>query len=345
MPFFTNSSLGMIIPIIFLLSSFETQPIKAQTLKIATLAPEGSEWTEALHRIDQRIREATNDSVQLKVYAGGIQGDEPVVLRKMRIGQLHGGGFAGPSMSQILPDILALQLPFLFHNYNEVDFVLENTKDLFSKRYRQRGYINLGWADIGFVHILSKVPISTLEDIQSHPVWRLEGEPITEILFRLGNAYSVPLTIPDVLMGLQTDLVSVAYASPAAAIVLQWFSRVSYINELPINFALGSFLLSERAYNKIPEAYRQTLRAISEEEMRALSLEMRRENVEALAVLKSNGVQINKVSGLDLNTFEELVKETVEELLKGPMPPDTHSQIQTLLEQFRQEKRAKTNAN
>ena len=56
--------------------------------------------------------------------AGGIQGDEPVVIRKMRIGQLHGGGFAGPSMSQILPDILALQLPFLFRDYNEVDFVL-----------------------------------------------------------------------------------------------------------------------------------------------------------------------------------------------------------------------------
>ncbi len=345
MPFFTNSSLGMILPIIFLLSSFDAQPIKAQTLKIATLAPEGSGWTEALHRIDQRIREATNDSVQLKVYAGGIQGDEPVVLRKMRIGQLHGGGFAGPSMSQILPDILALQLPFLFRDYSEVDFVLENTKDLFSKRYRKRGYVNLGWADIGFVHLLSQVPISTLGDIQSHPVWRLEGEPITEILFRLGNVYSAPLTIPDVLLGLQTNLVSVVYASPAAAIVLQWFSRVSYINELPINFALGAFLLSDRAYNSIPEAYRQTLRAISEEEMRALSLEMRRENVEALSVLQSNGVQINKVSALDLNTFEELVQETVEELLKGPMPPDTHSQVQTLLEHFREEKRDKTNAN
>ena len=43
-------------------------------------------------------------------------------------------------MSQILPDILALQLPFLFSDYNEVDFVLENTKENFSERYRQRGY-------------------------------------------------------------------------------------------------------------------------------------------------------------------------------------------------------------
>ena len=345
MPFFTNFSLGMILPIIFLLSSFEAQPIRAQTLKIATLAPEGSSWTEALHRINKRIKKATNDSVQLKVYAGGIQGDEPVVLRKMRIGQLQGGGFAGPSMSQILPDILALQLPFLFSDYNEVDFVLENTKENFSKRYRQRGYVNLGWADIGFVHLLSQVPISTLEDIQSHPVWRLEGEPITEILFRLGNVYSAPLTIPDVLLGLQTDLVSVVYASPVAAIVLQWFTRVSYINEFPINFALGAFLLSERAYNSIPQTYRQILRAISEEEMRTLSLEMRRENVEALAVLQSNGVQINKVSASELNTFEDLVEETVEELLKGPMPLETHSQVQALLEQFRKEKRAKLNAN
>ena len=85
--FFINFSLGMILPIIFLLSSFEARPIRAQTLKIATRAPEGSGWTEALHRINKRIKKATNDSVQLKVYAaGGIQGDEPVVIRKMRIG-------------------------------------------------------------------------------------------------------------------------------------------------------------------------------------------------------------------------------------------------------------------
>ena len=337
----TNILLSIAFLTSFLSSGFIAEPLGAQTLKIATLAPEGSGWTEALHRIDRRIRVATADSVQLKIYAGGIQGDERVVLRKMRIGQLHGGGFAGPSMSQILPDILALQLPFLFGDYQEVDYVLDNTKADFSNRYKQKGFVFLGWADIGFVHLLSQVPISSLDDIKSHPVWRLEGEPITEILFRLGNVRSIPLTIPDVLLGLQTDLVKVVYSSPAAAIVLQWFTRVSYINEQPINFALGAFLLSERAFNTLSPKHGDTLRQISEEEMRALTLEMRHENSKALTVLENNGVQLNNVSPSDLDSFKKLVQQTIEELIEGPMPPELHNRVQGLLIQYRENKRRK----
>tara|TARA_Y100000589_G_scaffold68502_1_gene60178 strand:- start:402 stop:1148 length:747 start_codon:yes stop_codon:yes gene_type:complete len=242
-------------------------------------------------------------------------------------------------MSQILPDILALQLPFLFGDYREVDYVLDNTKADFSNRYKQKGFVFLGWADIGFVHLLSQVPISNLDDIKSHPVWRLEGEPITEILFRLGNVRSIPLTIPDVLLGLQTDLVKVVYSSPAAAIVLQWFTRVSYINEQPINFALGAFLLSERAFNTLSQTHRDALRQISEEEMRALTLEMREENSEALTVLQNNGVQLNSVSPSDLDSFKELVKQTIEELIEGPMPPELHDRVQGLLAQYREKQR------
>ena len=339
----TNILLSVAFLTSFLFPSLIAEPLCAQTLKIATLAPEGSGWTEALHRIDRRIRAATADSVQLKIYAGGIQGDERVVLRKMRIGQLHGGGFAGPSMSQILPDILALQLPFLFGDYREVDYVLDNTKADFSNRYKQKGFVFLGWADIGFVHLLSQVPISNLDDIKSYPVWRLEGEPITEILFRLGNVRSIPLTIPDVLLGLQTDLVKVVYSSPAAAIVLQWFTRVSYINEQPINFALGAFLLSERAFSTLSQTHRDALRQISEEEMRALTMEMRQENSEALTVLQNNGVQLNNVSPSDLDSFKELVKQTIEELIEGPMPPELHDRVQGLLAQYREKQRKELN--
>lgn len=331
---FTNTVFCSLITV-FIYSSLTASTLCAQTLKIATLAPEGSGWTKALQRIDKRIRDATSDSVRLKVYSGGIQGDEGVVLRKMRIGQLHGGGFAGPSMSQILPDILALQLPFLFRNYGEIDFVLENTKIDFMNRYSQRGYVHLGWADIGFVHLLSQEPISNLDDIKSYSVWRLEGEPITEILFRLGNIQSIPLTIPDVLLGLQTNLVNVAYASPAAAIVLQWFTRVSYINELPINFAIGAFILSQRAFDTLSPSHKKILRSISEEEMRNLSLQMRRENKEALAVLEANGVQLNMVSDADVKTFRSLVEKTVEELKSGPLPESMHGRVQALLSQYR----------
>ncbi|MDE2734408.1 MAG: TRAP transporter substrate-binding protein DctP, partial [Gemmatimonadota bacterium] len=129
-------------------------------LKIATLAPEGSSWAKVLRTIDADVRRETNGNVGFKIYPGGVQGDEKVVLRKMRIGQLHGGNFGGQGVSQTLPDVLALQMPFLFDSYAEVDYVLEKMDAFYRQGYEERGYVFLGWADIGFVHILSQQPVA-----------------------------------------------------------------------------------------------------------------------------------------------------------------------------------------
>ena len=72
-----------------------------------------------------------------------------------------GADLRGLSMSQILPDILALQLPFLFGDYREVDYVLDNTKADFSNRYKQKGFVFLGWADIGFTFTITGANIKS----------------------------------------------------------------------------------------------------------------------------------------------------------------------------------------
>ena len=104
-------------------------------LKIATLAPESSNWVKSLRNIDREVREATDDRVGLKIYPGGVQGDEKVVLRKIRIGQLHGGGFGGQGISQIFPDLLALEMPFLFNDYGEIEHVLGAMDDFYRQGY------------------------------------------------------------------------------------------------------------------------------------------------------------------------------------------------------------------
>ena len=127
----------------------------AQILKIATLAPEGSGWVRALRDIDRDVQKQTNGAVRLKLYPGGVQGDEDVMIRKIRVGQLNGGGFGGTGVSDIFPDVLAIEIPFLFDNYEEIEYVLEQTYAFYMNGYKNRGYILLGWSDVGFVHIFS----------------------------------------------------------------------------------------------------------------------------------------------------------------------------------------------
>ena len=305
-------------------------------LKIATLAPEGSSWVKAVRAIDEDVRRKTSGRVGLKIYPGGVQGNEKVVLRKIRIGQLHGGGFGGQGISQIFPDILALEMPFLFNDYAEIEHVLAGMDEFYRAGYEAKGYVFLGWADIGFVHILSQQPVRTVEDIRSLKVWQLADEPITEVLFRLAGVQSIPLTIPDVLLGLQTNLVDVVYASPAAAIVFQWFTRVKYVTRLPINYTLGALLVDKRAFAKISTEDQELILGIAHGHMAALSIQSRRENDEAMTVLEANGLQIVEASPADVATFKNLVVAAEAELTGKAFSTQAHSLIQQHLREFRQ---------
>lgn len=305
---------SLVIYLILIFSS-SLQASATQLIKVATLAPDGSSWVKALRAIDTEIREGTEDAIGLRIYPGGVQGEEEVMIRKMRVGQLHGAGFGGTGVSELFADVLALETPFLFANYEEVDYVLEQMHDYYVQGYEDNGYVLLGWADVGFIHLLSKEPIAGVDDIRNIKVWRLQGEPITGVLFKKAGVTSVPLSIPDVLLGLQTNLVEVVYASPAAAIVLQWFTKVTHFTDLPINYALGAFLVDKRVFDRLAPHHGELLLSVSRKHMHEQMASSRVQNQEALEVLEQQGLVRVIPPEEEIRGFRELVDESMPELV------------------------------
>ena len=287
----------------------------SQSIKVATLAPDGSSWVQALRAIDAEIRETTDGELGLRIYPGGVQGEEDVMIRKLRVGQLQAAGFGGTGVSRLFADVLALETPFLFEKYDEVDYVLDQMHDFYTAGYERNGYILLGWADVGFIHLLSKKPIAGVSDIKKVKVWRLQGEPITGVLFKNAKVKSVPLSIPDVLLGLQTNLVEVVYASPAAAIVLQWFTRVTHFTDMPINYAVGAFLMDKRAFDRLVPEQQELLRTVSWKHMREQMTFSRKQNDEALLVLEQQGLIRVVPPEEEVRGFRALVDEAMPELI------------------------------
>ena len=285
-----------------------TAEVRAQqhVLKIASLAPEGSSWISTLRAIDAEVREQTADAVRFKIYPGGVQGDEDVVIRKMRIGQLHGGGFAGTGLSQLFPDVLALETPFTFRDYDEVDYVLAEM---------ERGYALMSWSDIGFVYLLSKRPVRSRDDLAGMKVWRLQKDPVTGVIFDKAGVDSVPLTIPDVLLGLQTNLVEVVYASPVAAIIMQWFTRVKYVTQLPVAYAIGAFLLDQRALDRLSPEHQRIVREVSRRHMGRQRQASRADNADAMQVMSDHGLEFVTLPDDEIDRFRMLVDESLPELV------------------------------
>ena len=175
-----------------------------------------------------------------------------------------------------------------------------------------------------------------VKDIRSRKVWRLADEPITEVLFRLAGVTSVPLSIPDVLLGLQTNLVNVVYAPPAAAIVLQWFTRIQCVTKLPINFTLGALLLDKRAFYKLSPEEQAVLRRIAHKHMIELNKQTRIENAEALEVMQANGLKLIEASTEDIQTFRDLVTQSETELTGKAFSTEARDLVQRHLSAYRQ---------
>ena len=114
--------------IVSLLILILLQPIFAKKIiiKMATLAPEGTEWHGLLVDLGQRWQKETNGEVRLRIYPGGVVGDETDMVRKMRIGQIHGAAMSTEGMSEINPYFTSFYMPMLYQSYDEVDYVREN---------------------------------------------------------------------------------------------------------------------------------------------------------------------------------------------------------------------------
>ena len=140
-------------------------------IKFATLAPEGSTWMKPMHAIDDELRLRTDMRLGFKFYPGGVQGDEKDVLRKIRNGQLHGGGFTGNGIGSLVSDVRVLELPFMFENHEELDHLRAATDEHFFQLFDEAGYLNLGWVDVGFIYLFSKNPLRSPEDLGSTKLW------------------------------------------------------------------------------------------------------------------------------------------------------------------------------
>ena len=238
--------------------------IFAQTLKIATIAPEGSSWMIDMRSGAKVIEEQTEGRVKFKFYGGGVQGNDKQVQRKMRTGQLHGGAFTSGALNKFQKDGDLFSMPMLFDSIDEARFVRNELDAEVRQRLEDAGYVNFGFAGAGFAYMMSNRPMATLSDMKGQKVWIPEGDPIGFAALRALGVAPVIMPITDVMTGLQTDLLDSVTVPPVGAVVFQWHTRLKYITELPIAYVYASLLIDQRVFAKVSAQDQLIVREVME---------------------------------------------------------------------------------
>ena len=267
-------------------------PAAAQVVKIATLAPDGSAWMRELRAASAEVKKGSGGRVDVKFYPGGVMGNDAVVLRKMRLGQLQGGVLTSSELSLVYPDATAYSLPFLLGSWDEVARVRASVDPMLAKGFQQRGIRMLGVTGLGFAYLMSDRPLRTRADMGGIKLWIPSNDEIAARTFKMGGVNTIPLPLGDVFTSLQTGLVDTVVNTPSGAIVLQWHGKLKHMVDLPLTFVVGFLVVDEKAWKKIAPADQAVLAAAFASAGKRMDANIRRDDDAALAAMKKQGTVV-----------------------------------------------------
>jgi TRAP-type transport system periplasmic protein len=290
-------------------------PAYAATLKIATVAPDGTAWMREMRAAGDAIKQKTEGRVEIKYYPGGVMGDSATVLRKIKIGQLQGGAFTGSEASMIAKDAQIYSLPFAFRSEAEIDGMRVKLDPLLKQQFEAQGYKLLGITGGGFAYLMSTRDIKGAGDLAAAKVWVPQGDTIAEMAFKASGVTPIPLPLADVYTGLQTGLVDTAANTPAGAIAFQWHTKLKYMVDLPLTWVIGELVVTNKAFDALAEADRKAVEDEFAAGFARLEAINRSDNASARKALEQQGITITTPDQASRAKYDAIGKDVLGQLV------------------------------
>lgn len=302
-------------------------------LKVGSLAPAGSTWVKSFEKTNREINAATNGEVVMKIYAGGVMGDESAMVRKMRTGQLDGGALTSVGLGDVNPELLVLQLPLTFRNDAELDYVRDKMSPTFTKLLEDKGFVLLHWGDVGFNYVFSNTEITKPDDFKKAKMWVWDLDPISKAVMEVSGVNGTLLGVPDVLPSLQTGVIDGFSNSPYGAVALQWHTKAKYVTDLKLAVVIGGLVITKKTWESLPEEHRKAIMEISQKNGKELLTAIRNDNQSAIKTIAASGIK--SVPAQNMNDWLAMAKKTKESLTGKLFPKALVDEMNAHLDDYR----------
>ncbi len=306
------------------------------TIKLAALAPEGTHWSDVGRSLAQYVFEHTGGRARVVWFFGGVMGDETDAVRKIRMGQIQGGGFTLVGLGKIAPEIKVLELPFLFRSYGEVDHLLTAMAPEFSRIFREKGFVFAGWLEVGFIRLFSRTPLRVREDLARVKMWTWSEDALAEATLRaMGIRTVVPLNITDVLTSLQTGLVDAFYGPSYATLALQWHDHARYVSDFSFAYTPAAIVFDGKFFRGLPRDIRTVLGDACDRFLPQLVILIRKDEQDSLDSLQSAGLSVVPMDAASLADIQTRTAPLYTEFAGSLYPRSLLRTVTTTLEEFR----------
>ncbi|MCG8392094.1 MAG: TRAP transporter substrate-binding protein DctP [Pseudomonadales bacterium] len=288
----------------------------ATTLKISTLYPDGTTIVTGLKKAGKEIAEQTDGRVKLKIYPGGVMGDDRAVERKIRIGQLQGLVAQGGAFANAYKDSQILNVPLAFNNYDEVDAARAELDPVIQDGLEEGGWVSFGLLDGGFAYVMSEKPVKSLEDLRNQKLWLPANDEASAKAASAFELSPIMLNIGSVLTSLQTGAINAFAAPPVAALTLQWYSRVNYVTDMPLLYTFGLLGIHQKYFKRLSAEDQQVVRTVLESTLDKLDAQSRQENQSAFAAVQQQGLEVVTPTDAQHQEWKSYAERATNELVE-----------------------------
>src|SRR5512141_3287513 len=171
----------------------------------------------------QRWEQVSGGQVRLRVYAGGAQGSEGDMVRKLGIGQLQAAAITNIGMHDVITEPQAFSVPFLFDDEKQTDCAFERLRPRLEETLAKRGFVALHWAKVGSIYLFCDEPRRTPAEAKSAKFWAWEGDPKSVEAYRAAGLQPVVLSATDMVPSLQTGMIDCVPTVPLYALTARLF--------------------------------------------------------------------------------------------------------------------------
>ncbi len=322
-----------------LLTLLLVSPAAAAVIKIGSVAPDRSPWNDALNELAREWQRISGGLVTLKIYPGGIAGSEEDMIRKMRLGTLGGAAVTNVGLTHIYGEARVFNIPFLFENDAEMNHVLGRVAPGFEREMESKGFKVVIWTMTGWVNFFTKGPVIYPEDMKKYKISFTASDPESEQAWKKCGFTIIPNDVKDLLMALQSGMVSAFYLPPVMAGSGQYFPLAPHMNSLRVAPLLGGIVLSAKVWNQIPEGIKPQLVAAAPPIAARLNRRIVELEAKTFKAMKDNGLVIHDPPADALGRWRAVADRGLDELVGKAFGKETYDRVLAILKEYRQSRR------
>ena len=302
-------------------------------IKLGTLAPQGSTWHQLLQEMAQKFAQESGGQVELKIYAGGTQGNEGEMIRKMAIGQLQAASITAIGIHEITPEPQVEDVPFLIDSYEEYDYVHEKIRPKLDAAIEKKGYVVLQWSEVGFVYFFSTKPYQTPADFAQGKVFTWNGDPDAEAAWKKAGFHPVVLSSTDLIPAISSGMVNIVAQPPLYAFTTHIFEKAENMLNMHWGFLTGATVIKRDAWQKIAEPVRKRLLEIGADYGERTRKDVRLQNEEAIAQMKKRG--LNVLEPADVEDWHKIADQANTVIRGKVVPTAIFDEVVKLRDEYR----------